>query len=224
MQTINHAQVEQLLEDIASIKSVIDKNKPVLQQVLDLRHFRLLMLLFGISVIAFSLLFFFLSAGYGGFSTIPAQLRYCLYLAMAADAVFLQIFKQRSYLKAVKAIDPRLTLGWWLKELFSHRIMHLFVPIDILIAVFSVYFSLQGIPYFIIPMLSIAMGLFLNMCALIHIKHSLISGYWFLLTGILTMIFPMIPGPVALCITIGCGSLLVSGIGFLESRANRGES
>jgi len=66
--------------------------------------------------------------------------------------------------------------------------------------------------------------LLLNMGALIHIKHSLSSGYWFLLTGILTMIFPVIPGPIALCITIGCGSLFVSGIGFLGPRANQGES
>jgi hypothetical protein len=223
MKTINHAQVEQLLKDIQSIKSVINKNRPVLQQIMDLRHFRLLMLLFGISVIGFSLLVFFLSAGFGSFNSIPPVLRYALYLVMAGDAVFLQIFKQRTYLKAIKEIDPRLTLGWWLKELFSHRIMHLYIPISILIAVFSIYFSLRGIPYFIIPMLSMAMGLLLNMGALIHIKHSLISGYWFLLTGILTMIFPVIPGPIALCITIGCGSLLVSGIAFLGPHTTRGE-
>ncbi len=224
MQTINHAQVEQLLKDIQSIKSVINKNRPVLQEVLDLIHFRLLMFLFGISIIGFALLVFFLSAGFGTFNSIPPVLRYALYLVMVGDAVFLQIFKQRTYLKAIKEIDPRLTLRWWLKELFSHRIMHLYIPIGILIAVFSIHFSLRGIPYFIIPMLSIAMGLLLNMGALIHIRHSLISGYWFLLTGILTIIFPMIPGPIALCITIGCGSLLVSGIGFLGARANQEES
>jgi len=223
MQPISNAQVEQLLKDIESIKSVINKNKPVLQQVLDFRHFRLLMLLFGISIIGFSLLAFFLSARFGSFSAIPPVLRYCIYIAMAGDAVFLQIFKQRTYLKAIREIDPRLTLGWWLKELFSHRIIHLYIPMGILIAVFCIYFSLQGIPYFIIPTLSVAMGLLLNMGALIHIKHSLISGYWFLLTGILTMIFPMIPGPIALCITIGCGGLLVSGMGFLGSRETEAE-
>ena len=223
MQTISDAQVEQLLKDIESIKSVINKNKPVLQQVLDFRHFRLLMLLFGISIIGFSLLAFFLSARFGSFSAIPPVLRYFIYIAMAGDAVFLQIFKQRTYLKAIREIDPRLTLGWWLKELFSHRIIHLYIPMGILIVVFCIYFSQQGIPYFIIPMLSMAMGLLLNMGALIHIKHSLISGYWFLLTGILTMIFPVIPGPVALCITIGCGSLLVSAMGFLGSRETEEE-
>ena len=60
MKTIDNKQVEKLLEDIASIKEVINKNKPILQQVADLTHFRLLSLLSAISVAIFSILFYFL--------------------------------------------------------------------------------------------------------------------------------------------------------------------
>jgi hypothetical protein len=40
MNTINGGQIEKLLEDISSIKTVINKNKPLLQQVLMPAHFR----------------------------------------------------------------------------------------------------------------------------------------------------------------------------------------
>ncbi len=222
MPTINHTQVEQLLEDVRLIRSVINKNRPVLREVLNFRHFRLVMLLLGISIIGFSLLVYFLSVRFGGFQAVPALLRYAIYLAILGDAVFLQILKQRTYLKAVREIDPGLTLGWWLKELFTHRIMHLFVPMVILMIVFCAYFVLRHIPYYIIPMFSMAMGLMVNMGVLIGIGHSLMGGYWLLITGVLAVIFPVIPGPIALCLTLGCGSLLVSGTGIIASRDGEG--
>ena len=222
MPTIDQTQVEELLEDVRLIRSVINKNRPVLQQVLNFKRFRLLMLLTGISIIGFSLLVYFLSARFGGFQAVPGLLRYAVYLGILGDTVFLQLFKQKIYLRAVREIDPALTLGWWLRELFSHRIMHLYIPMVILMIVFCVYFILCDISYYIIPMLSMAMGLTVNMGALVGLKPSLIGGYWLLTTGILAVIFPVMPGPITLCLTLGCGSLLISGGGIVASRCGEG--
>lgn len=217
MTTIDNDQIERLIEDISSIKTVINRNRPVMQQVLNLARFHLLMLLTGLSIIAFSLLFFSLMQYYDSFNAIPLMLRYIIYGAIAADAVFLQILKQRTYLGSVKQIDRSLSLGWWLKELFSHRIIHILVPIIILVIFLSVYFILHDIPYFIIPMVSISFGVLGNVGAIMGIKYSLIFGYWFLITGICTIIFNSIPAPIALSITLGCGCLIMSISGYMAS-------
>ena len=56
MKTKDNEQLEKLLEDIASVKEVINRNKPIIQQVVNPAHFRLLMLLFGLGISFFSLL------------------------------------------------------------------------------------------------------------------------------------------------------------------------
>ena len=53
MDSIDNRQIENLLEDIASIKSVINKNKPLIHQILMPRHFRFFHLIAGISVFIF---------------------------------------------------------------------------------------------------------------------------------------------------------------------------
>ena len=60
MDTPDGGRLEKLLEDISSIKSVINRNKPLLQQILNPAHFRLFTLLAAISIIGFALIIYFL--------------------------------------------------------------------------------------------------------------------------------------------------------------------
>jgi hypothetical protein len=53
MSTVTENKIDKLLEDISSIKTVINRNKPLLQQVLNPAQFRRLGLLAGISIIFF---------------------------------------------------------------------------------------------------------------------------------------------------------------------------
>jgi hypothetical protein len=71
MDTIENRQLEKLLEDISSIKSVINRNKPLLQQVLNPAHFRLFALLAAISIIGFALVIYFLMQQYGSLRYTP---------------------------------------------------------------------------------------------------------------------------------------------------------
>jgi Na+/H+-dicarboxylate symporter len=98
MDTINSGQIEKLLEDISSIKSVINKNKPLLQQVLNPAHFRLFTFLAAISVIGFAMLIYFLVQHFGNFNMIPLTARYFIFAAMAADWIFMQYLKRRIFL------------------------------------------------------------------------------------------------------------------------------
>jgi hypothetical protein len=142
---------------------------------------------------------------------------------MLLDAALLQIMKQRSYLKSVREIDRTLTLRWWFKELFSHRYVHILVSITVLIVFLCIFFIVQGIPYFIIPAISICFGLLGIASAILDIRHSLVMGYWFLITGIGTIIFNSIPSPIALSISIGCGFLMVSILEYRDTKTGKAD-
>ena len=115
MAAIDHRQIETLLEDIASIKSVINKNKPLIHQFLMPRHFRFFSLIAGISV---------------------------------------------------------------------------FVPI-----------------------ISTGTGLTYNFIGSItEIRQWLVSGYWFLITGMAILLVNPIPATLALAVTMGCGLLLFAAV------------
>lgn len=224
MDIINGGQIDKLLEDISSIKNVITKNKPLLQQVLNPAHFRLFTLLAAISVIGFSMLIFFLMQHYGSFSSIPRTTRYVIFAAMAADFVFMQILKRRTFLKTGKRIDPTFTIGRLLKEFFTDRIAHVYVPMMVLIIYLTIYFINKNVPYYIVPAGSIGIGLLYNFIgSLTEIRQYLIVGYWFLITGMGVLIFNSIPVPISISITFGCGLLIFSTLGCLSARADKEE-
>jgi len=211
MKTVSNDQIERLLDDISEIKSVINRNKPVLQEVFNPGRYRLFFFLTGMSYIGFSLLIYFLMRHYGSFGAIPGTLRITIYVGIVADFGFLQILKRRSILASVRNVDQNLTIGWLFKELFSYRIVHLYVPLMVLVIFLSVYFIVKGNPSYIVPTIAIFYGLLTNfMGTIFEIKQSLIVGYWLIITGILALIFSSIPPLIALSMTLGCGMLIYS--------------
>jgi hypothetical protein len=219
LDTIENRQLEKLLEDISSIKSVINRNKPLLQQVLNPAHFRLFALLAAISIIGFALVIYFLMQQYGSFSAIPRMIRYIIFSAMAADWFFMQFLKRRTFLKSGKRIDPTFTIRRLLKEFFTYRIAHVYVPMMLLIIFLTVYFIYKNIPYYIVPACSIGIGLLYNFIgSFTEIRQYLILGYWFLITGAGVLMFNTIPAPISLSLTLGCGLLIFSALGYFAAR------
>jgi len=224
MKPMDNDQIERLLSDISLIKTAINRNKPLLREVFSPARFRWFMLAAGLSVIGFSLIVQFLLSHYGAFSAIPGSLRYALYAAMAADVVLLQVWKLKRFSVSVKQIDQTLTLGWFFREFYSARIAHLLISLIVLMVFFSVFFIVRNIPYYLVPTISIGYGILSNFLgAMLAIRSSLIVGYWFLVTGVFMIIFIGIPGPIALCITLGCGLLIFSLAGFFCWGSEKGD-
>jgi len=227
MKPIEDVQIERLLSDISLIKTAINRNRPLLREVFSPARFRWFMLVASLSVIGFSLIVQFLLWRYGDFSAVPGPLRYSLYAAMVADGVLLQVWKLKRFSVSVKQIDQSLTLGWFFREVYSGRIAHLLISLIAMMVFFSVYFIVRGIPYYLVPTLSIGYGLLSNFVGTtLAIRSSLIAGYWFLITGVSMIVVSAIPGPVALCITLGLGLLIFSLAGFFcggsEERSSSG--
>lgn len=154
MKTIDNEQIERTLEDIASIKEVINRNKPILSSLLKKQN---------------------------------------------------------------------LTLSWFYKEFVPHRYDHISLSSGFLFYFLIVYFIIKDIPYFIIPFLSIIYGLIILFPIGLSIKHSLITGYYFLVTGICLLIFNTIPAPIAVSISIGAGSLIGAVLGYINQKSGKEE-
>ena len=162
MNTVTENNIDKLLEDISSITTVINRNKPVLQQLLHPARLRLFFLLVGLNLVAICLMLFFVIQHYGFFAAIPKPGRFVIYAALAVDLLLIQIFKRSVFLSSAQKIDPKLTLMGILKEIFTFRIIHVYVPIVVLVILFGFYFAHHRIPYYIVPTISIGVGLFYN--------------------------------------------------------------
>ena len=225
MKTIDNERVERTLEDIASIKEIINRNTSIIQRVaiwqqfMSLRNFRLLWLLFGISATFFSMLFYFLMNYYGSYRDIPFNLKWIISIAMGIDAVFISILKLRLISNLLK--KQNLTLSWWLKKFFPDGYDHISSSVIFLFYFLIVYFIIQDIPYFIIPLLSIVYGLMLLLPIGLNIEYSLLTGYYFLVAGICLLIFTTIPVPIAVSISVGAGSLIGSALGYINQESDK---
>jgi hypothetical protein len=224
MNTITESNIDKLLEDVSSIKTVINRNKPLLQRLLHPARLRLFFLLVGLNLIAICLVLFFLIQHYGFFAAIPKTGRIIIYAALAVDLVLIQIFKRKVFLSSARKIDPKLTLMGILREIFTFRIIHVYVPIVVLVILLGFYFGHHRIPYYIIPTISIGVGLLYNCIgSIIDIRQYLIFGYWTLVTGVLAILFTVVPALIVLAVSIGGGMLLMSLSGFFSQEINAEE-
>jgi hypothetical protein len=217
MSAADNNQLEKLLSDIASIKLVIRRNQPLLQKILIPTHFRWFGLMAAMANIIYSLMIYYLVNHYGSFGDIPPTIRYLLYGSAAVIIILFQLFKQKIFLASVKDIDPAMTFGNLLKEIFTFRILHIYVPIVALMLILGIYFAYQQCPRYIVPTIAIGLGLLTNFLGgMIEIKPYLILGYWLVVTGLLTILFSFVPALIAFAVSIGGGMLLLAILGSLS--------
>ncbi len=209
MKPVGEQQVKKLLEDISEMKSVINKNKPLIQKILLPSHFRLVSLIWGFGIILYSLGIQYLIHVHGSFHQVPSQIKTGLYISMAVSAVILSVLKQRILVHSLQKEYPRITIFKIWKEFFSYHFRHMYLPI-ILLTIFLSFIFIQHHQYtYIVPTISIYAGLVFNYFGSItRIKPYLIGGYWYLISGGICIYLNSIPIVISLAVTLGLGSLV----------------
>ena len=217
MGKLSEDQIERLLEDISLIKSVINKNRPLLQQVLMPARFRFLFLAVGLSIIIFCLAVHFLGMRYGGYGGIPGMIKIILVICLLADVLFLIVLRTTGVWGFLRKTDENPALRGSLDAFFSSRLTHVFIPLVVLTILIGIYAATHGGVYYIVPIISMGLGLLYNVFAsMTEIRQWLLSGYWFLGAGVMTLGFPM-PTPIAVAVSLGCGLLLFSVLGYFSA-------
>ncbi len=211
MTTISNEQADKLLEDIASIKSVLKQNRSIIQLIVHPRHYQLLAVLFFISIIVFSAVFHVLMIFYGDYVSISQWIKNILYVAVAVDCAILVYIKFSMMERSIIQADEKMSLSKALFDFFTFRVVHVYVPVVLLMIILIIYFSIRNMEYYIIPTITISLGLIYNFIGgLSETKRYLLSGYWMVITGILAILYTAVPAAIVLIITLGIGVLFLA--------------
>ena len=209
MSRITEEQVDKLLGDIKTIKSVISENQPILKQLLLPMHFRVISYLCGIGIIVISLAYYFLLRQYGVYDAIPQAARIFLLAVIAALAVTVWILKGVLWFKSVHTVNKELKFGQMIKKLYSGQILHTWIPISFLMVFLIVYCVSNGLNNYIVPIVAFGVGIIYNMIGgMTAIRQYLFTGYWLIVTGVCAILFPAVSSLLWLALSLGLGLLL----------------
>ena len=221
MNAMTDSQVDKLLRDISSIKATISQNRHVIRLILLPAHFRLLYLLVGLSVIGFSLAFHLLMRHHGSFAAIPAITKTAVYTAIVMDWIILGWIKWLKLADSLSKIDKRFTVPFFLQEFFSFRIVHVYFPLLTLIICICIIFVQHNANFYVIPTIAAGIGLVHNFIGSVtQLRQWLISGYWFLATGLFLLGAGPMYAPLAVSLSLGVGCLLLAVSGWTFQASN----
>ena len=119
MSQISEQEAQKLLGDIATIKSAIDKSKPVLKQLLLPEHFRIISYMSGAGIIVMSMSYYFLLKTYMQYDAIPEIIRIIMIGIIAVLALTVWILKGVLWMKSVRTVNKELNFFQMIRHLYS---------------------------------------------------------------------------------------------------------
>ncbi len=208
---INEEEIEKLMDDVKLIKSVFNKNRPFLQQIMKAENYRGIGIFSSVSVIVFSLIMYYLMHRYTSHEQIPLNIKIFFYISLFIDYILLGILKWRSVLNSAKVLNSKYSIGEVIKEIFSFQVSNIYLPMLLIILFIIIFFSTNGLAYFIVPAVSICCGLtFILLGGMCRITVFIVTGYWLIFSGFFVIFFStIIHVCIALIITLGVGFCLL---------------
>lgn len=213
MATIDDQQVAKLLDDIASIKAIINDSRSVMQQMLLPIHFRVVSFFAGFSIIGISVFYYYLLSAYGEYDRIPEHIRRIGIVIVVSAWLLSMVIKRVLWMRSLKQVDQQITFRQAVRNLYSGQIFHVWIPVIVVCAVVAGYLYLNDLPRYIVPLSAVGIGVIYNMIGSItRIRQYLIAGYWVLITGTLTFFFPSVSALIFLALSHGVCLLLFAAL------------
>lgn len=217
---INDRQLQKLLDDIASIKSVISENHQIIKQLLLPIHFRVISFLAAIFIIGLSAAYYYFLLIHGSYYQIPKDIRIFLLIVIGISYLTVVSLKRILWIKSVHKINKEITFGQLVKNIYSYQLFHVWIPIFALMIYLIVHLCLVDAEYYIVGVASIGMGIIYNSIGgFTRIWQYLVTGYWLIVTGLLSLLFDDISPFVWLAVSPGLGFFifaLISGNSAVE--------
>jgi hypothetical protein len=224
MEQLTREKVDRLAEDIAFVRKAIEKNSSILQQIDFRKSLRMVVLLTALSVLAFCGTFQLLLGRFGSYHAIPATVKFIVFGVMALIVAFLGILKNTDVLKSARTVVPDMSLTRLIKEYYTGRIYHHFIPVGLVCIFALAYAFMTGHHQFLVPILAISTGLlYNNFNTLLQVDEFLGTSYWFILTGIILFFYHSVSPFLGLCLTLGCGFLLLAVYWYLPQKNRKTE-
>ena len=219
MEDLSREQISQIAEDISFVKRAIEKNASILNRIDFRTSLRLTILLSAVSIFLFCGVFQMLLRHFGRFAAIPTTYKVIGVCAIALDFILLGVIKNTGVLKSARSFEPGMTWFRLIREYYSARMYHQFIPTGLVMLFACVYAGVHGQSHLIIPILSIGAGLLYNTFhSWLRIDEFLAMAYWLIISGCVIIVFNPASAFLSLASTLGCGLLLLTIIWYLPQK------
>ncbi len=209
MNQVNETQIEKLMGDIASIKTIIRENQPILKQLFLPIHFRAISYIGGLGIIIISMAYYYLLKTYEMYSNIPDGIKTFMLVLIAMLWLTLGVLKGVLWVKSVHTVNKDISFGQMIKTLYSDQILHAWIPTGVLMGFFTVYFYNAGTPQYAVPVVAFGVGFIYNMIGgMVKVWQYLLTGYWLMITGLLSVLYSGVSSLIWLSLSLGVGMLL----------------
>lgn len=216
-------ELGELIADLKLIKEAVSKSDGILRFIDTGGAMRSVLLLSGLLIALFSGLFYSLIANYGSLSAVPLNIRIALYLLIGFAWCTTGFLKIRNFMKGARGVSEDMTLNRFFCEIYSSRLMATMLPFLLVIVMIIIFLGRMGHLIYIVPVLSILIGLlFISMNPILYLKELYFLSIWLIATGILTLYTATTFHPtVALGLTFSAGFILASLLLYLEVPGNK---
>ncbi len=211
-------ELKEVIADLQLIKEAVSKSDSIITFIDIRRVIRPVMLIGGLLIAFFSLLFYYLIENYGSFIAIPLSIRAILFILIGLACCLLGYLKLGNFLKSARGISGDMTLNRLFSEIYTPRLLVLMLPFLLVITLVIVFLCSKGHILYITPALAILFGLmYLSMGPLFYLKELYLLSMWLIATGILSLFFAANIHPLAVVgLTFSAGFILSSLLLYMD--------
>ena len=214
---IDSNQLEQLKTDLVSIKTALQKNNGVLQDIFNTPFLVAIEFVAGFAITALSMLFYFVLQAFGSFEAIPAVWQWTLIgvlIVVSLGIGFMKIISVKFSPRAMVSKNGYFQI--FIKLLPPYVNLH-YYTVCALTIFFGVFFGVTGQFHYMITALGIGAGLmFVSFGSLLDSWEFTICGFWQLVTGIVAGFITQIHPAIWMTVVFGIGYLMMGTLSLIR--------
>lgn len=211
-------ELEEVIADLKLVKEAVSKSASIIRFI-DMRGaLKNVLLIAGLMVALFSLLFYLMIESYGSYASIPLGIKASLFVLIGIFWCLIGYMKIRNFLKSARGVSEDMTLNRLFDEIYTPRLLVIQLPYMLVITLVVIFLCSRGEYLYLTPVLSTLFGLLLlSLSPIFYMKEFYLLSMWLIATGILTLFTAAVIHPLAvLGLTFSAGFILASLLLYLE--------
>ena len=212
---MTNEELESLKSDIDALRKAVRKANPFLRSIMTIRRYASWSIPLGLIILAYCIASHLLVRSFGSLQALPSWWATGSWIALALFLLVSGIAKWAIIGKRAAETEEGATYATAIKAVYSGGWININLPISLCILVIVAFAIWVGHPWYIVPGLSICLGLSCNALAFTaDTREYLATGWYALATGFASLFF-IEAAPFIWTAIVWAGVFLVYGISGL---------
>ena len=221
MEDQKEIQFTEILESIKEMRKVMNSSASAFEYIYQSRNIRLVFLLGGCLVLAFSLAYHILLMIYDHHVYIPANVKTIFYTIIFLSYFMLIVLRTHLTWKAGRKLKQDLSLFGLTKLVLSSRACLAILPVMILMFILPFKIFPFWPNYYYTPYIAIAAGLLFNMMGVgIRVVEFSVMGYWLLIIALAGLFIIEMPVYIAIAVSFAPAFFLFALIAYISDKGS----